>query len=125
MLDLLFGFQGRINRQKWWLVGIAVPIVSGILFGIVFYGTGMLASQDPGAGPGFLIMGAGAVLSLAMLWISIAVSMKRYHDLNKSGWWICIVLVPVIGHLWYLIESGFLPGTRGANSYGADPLSSL
>ena len=39
------------------------------------------------------------------------------------GWWVLIAFVPVIGGLWYLIECGFLPGTVGANNYGADPLT--
>jgi uncharacterized membrane protein YhaH (DUF805 family) len=46
-----------------------------------------------------------------------------WHDRNKSGWWVLIAFVPVIGGLWYLIECGFLPGTTGANNYGADPLT--
>ncbi len=49
--------------------------------------------------------------------------MKRYHDRNKSGWWVLIVFVPVIGGLWYLIECGFLRGTPGPNNYGPDPLA--
>jgi uncharacterized membrane protein YhaH (DUF805 family) len=48
---------------------------------------------------------------------------KRYHDRNKSGWWILIVFVPVIGGLWYFIECGFLRGTPGPNTYGPDPLA--
>ena len=122
MLDLLFGFKGRINRQKWWLVGKGVPIVFFMLFGMAFYASGALAPENAGAGLGVLIIALAAVLSLAMLWISVAVSIKRYHDLNKSGWWIFITLVPVIGQPWYFVENGFFPGTPGPNNYGADPL---
>jgi uncharacterized membrane protein YhaH (DUF805 family) len=57
--------------------------------------------------------------------ISIAVAVKRYHDRNKSGWWVLIVFVPVIGGLWYLIECGFLRGTPGPNNYGPDPLAAI
>ena len=63
------------------------------------------------------------VFIVAATWISIAVAVKRYHDRNKSGWWVLIVLVPVIGGLWYLIECGFLRGTAGPNDYGPDPLA--
>src|SRR5262249_35809552 len=75
-------------------------------------------------------MGGGVVggliallLFVVALWISLAMGVKRYHDRNKSGWWVLIALVPVIGGLWYLIEAGFLPGTSGPNQYGPDPLA--
>ena len=95
-----------------------------ILFAAVFGGAAM--SGDPermaaAAGPlaGIVLI----VFIVAATWISIAVAVKRYHDRNKSGWWVLIVLVPVIGGLWYLIECGFLRGTVGPNNYGPDPLA--
>ena len=60
------------------------------------------------------------VIVLAAVWIGLAVGVKRYHDRGKSGWWVLIALVPVIGGLWYLIECGFLRGTIGPNAYGPD-----
>ena len=124
MTDLLFGFQGRANRAKFWLVALAILIVELILFAAVFGGAAM--SGDPermaaAAGPlaGIVLI----VFIVAATWISIAVAVKRYHDRNKSGWWVLIVLVPVIGGLWYLIECGFLRGTPGPNTYGPDPLA--
>ena len=56
------------------------------------------------------------------LWIGLAIAAKRWHDRNKSAWWILIVFVPVVGGLWYLIECGFLKGTTGPNKFGSDPL---
>ncbi len=63
------------------------------------------------------------VIFVAAVWIGFAVGVKRYHDRGKSGWWVLIVLVPVIGGLWYLIECGFLRGTIGPNAYGPDPVA--
>ena len=65
------------------------------------------------------------VFGVVATWISIAVAVKRYHDRNKSGWWVLIVFVPIIGGLWYLIECGFLRGTPGPNNYGPDPLAAM
>ena len=65
------------------------------------------------------------IFGLAATWISIAVGIKRFHDRNKSGVWILIIFVPLIGSLWYLIECGFLRGTPGPNDYGPDPLAAL
>jgi uncharacterized membrane protein YhaH (DUF805 family) len=65
------------------------------------------------------------IIFIPLLWIGLAVNVKRWHDRDKSGWWILINLVPVIGGLWSLIETGFLPGTRGSNRFGPDPLQLL
>lgn len=51
-------------------------------------------------------------------WIGLAVSIKRFHDRDKSGFWILIIFVPLIGPLWQFIECGFLAGTDGGNRFG-------
>jgi len=53
-----------------------------------------------------------------------ALSVKRWQDRNKSGLWIFISFIPVIGPIWMLVENGFLRGTSGNNKYGPDPLAS-
>jgi len=75
----------------------------------------------PSIGPfaGTIILAFG----LLVMWILLAVAVKRFHDRDKSGWWVLIVFVPLIGGLWYLIECGFLRGTDGPNPYGPDPLA--
>ena len=124
MQNLLFSFNGRVNRAKFWLVGIAVGVAEAIAFGIItaLFGGGM----DPSTGmPQFSAVGGILMLIvfIAVFWISLAIGVKRWHDRNKSGWWILIIFVPLVGGLWYLIECGFLKGTTGANQYGADPLA--
>ena len=49
---------------------------------------------------------------------SIIVYIKRFHDRDKSGWWVLIGLIPIIGAIWLLIELGFLKGTDGPNRFG-------
>jgi|SRR5450631_1150705 uncharacterized membrane protein YhaH (DUF805 family) len=123
MTNLLFGFRGRITRAKFWLVALAIFVVELILFAALGGNAAMwanpqaaLAAIGPVAGIVFLIFG------VVVTWISLAVAVKRYHDRDKSGWWVLIILVPVIGGLWYLIECGFLRGSEGHNKYGHDPL---
>ncbi|MDK1018188.1 MAG: DUF805 domain-containing protein [Actinomycetota bacterium] len=60
---------------------------------------------------------------LGTLWAGLAIAIKRWHDRDKSGWWILIGLVPIIGGFWALIETRFLTGTQGENRYGPDPLA--
>ena len=124
MSNLLFSVQGRANRAKFWLVALGIVVVEVILFAVILGGAAM--SGDPEQ----IAAAMGPVASVVILvfvviatWISIAVAVKRYHDRNKSGWWVLIVFVPVIGGLWYLIECGFLRGTPGPNTYGPDPLA--
>jgi len=130
MKQMLFSFTGRANRAKFWLIPIATDIVGMILFAILgFVGGGSMmpdasGNMSMGGGPmGFVTALLALIVLIAMVWIGLAVAVKRYHDRNKSGWWVLICLVPVIGGLWYLIECGFLKGTTGANPYGADPLA--
>jgi uncharacterized membrane protein YhaH (DUF805 family) len=106
---LLFRFDGRINRAKFWS-GVGALIVAYIVIIALF-------AIDSSALRALL----GLAL-LAMYWPSLAISIKRWHDRDKSGWWVLIVFVPIIGGLWALIETGFLAGTGGPNQYGPDPL---
>jgi uncharacterized membrane protein YhaH (DUF805 family) len=129
-MQTLFSFHGRLNRMKFWLIPIAVDIVVSVVLGIlIVMGGGSLEMPADGTMPplGGGIVGSivAFVVVVAAAWIGLAVGVKRYHDRGKTGWWILIVLVPVIGGLWYLIECGFLRGTIGPNAYGPDPLSSL
>ena len=111
---LLLSFEGRINRARFWtgiLVIIAIEIVALIIAAIIGY----LISAE-------LAMILLYLVVLVMLWPSIALGVKRFHDRNKSGWWVLISLVPIIGGIWYLVECGFLEGTKGPNQFGPDPL---
>mgnify|MGYP001825523725 CR=1 FL=1 len=108
---LLFQFDGRINRGKYWL-GIAAIwvalIAAGVLYGVL------------GEGLGTAVL---AVISLGIIWPGLAIQIKRWQDRGKYGWWIFIGFIPLIGGLWQLIETGFLPGDDGPNEYGPDPLA--
>jgi len=110
---LLFQFEGRINRAKFWW-GVGALVVGYIILGVVY---GLI---DSGA-----IRGLLALVYLAFIWPSLAISIKRWHDRDKSGWWVLIGFIPIIGPIWALIETGFLEGTKGPNQYGPDPLGSV
>jgi uncharacterized membrane protein YhaH (DUF805 family) len=126
MQSLLFSFQGRIKRAKFWLVHLIMWVIVAVAFGAVLGGAAM--SSDPTAALESVGIVGGLVLLviyILAIWVGLAVAAKRWHDRNKSAWWILIVFVPVVGGLWYLIECGFLPGTTGPNKFGADPLSAV
>jgi uncharacterized membrane protein YhaH (DUF805 family) len=127
-MQSLFTFNGRLNRAKFWLILIVTDISMFVLLGILVAATG--GSMTMGADGSMPAMGGGVignlvalVIVVAAVWIGLAVGIKRFHDRGKSGWWVLIALVPVVGGLWYLIECGFLRGTIGPNAYGPDPVA--
>jgi uncharacterized membrane protein YhaH (DUF805 family) len=102
---LLFGLSGRLKRWEWWIAAILANLGLGIVVAI-FFGL-------PRTSAFFLLL-----LAPLLLWISIAVQVKRWHDRDKSGWWFLMNFVPIVGQLWVLIECGFLSGTAGPNRFG-------
>jgi uncharacterized membrane protein YhaH (DUF805 family) len=111
--NLLLTSDGRISRQPYWLGTLAVV---GVV--VVVQVVATLALGDSIGGM------LGVVAQLAILYPAVCLSIKRWHDRNKSGWWVLIGLVPIIGGLWTLVECGFLEGTSGSNDFGPDPLAS-
>lgn len=112
---LLTSFEGRINRAKFW-AGVGVIIAAGILANLIDMLLGF-----PIGDTGFGIV--GAVVGLLSFYLAIALYAKRWHDRDKSGWWTLIILVPLLGPIWILVELGILEGTRGPNRFGPDPLA--
>jgi uncharacterized membrane protein YhaH (DUF805 family) len=106
---LYFGLGGRVNRRSFWLHGVLGLLVAGIV--------GMALLEIAGLHP----ERAEHWVNLLIAWPAVAISVKRWHDRDKSGWWVLIVLIPVIGQLWALVDNGFLRGTRGPNRFGPEP----
>jgi uncharacterized membrane protein YhaH (DUF805 family) len=128
---LFTSFEGRINRQPFWLSILVLIIVQWVLmliFGVVL-GTSMMGGMDPNIPPdeaAAMAMKASApliIVSLIFLYPALAIYAKRWHDRGKSGWWTLILFVPLIGAIWFLVECGFLRGTEGPNQFGNDPLA--
>jgi uncharacterized membrane protein YhaH (DUF805 family) len=108
---MLLDPRGRIARRTWWLYGVALPI------GLAFLLHALLGIARVRADT------AENTVSLLMLWPTLAVSAKRWHDRDQSAWWVLVVLVPVVGWLWALWFNGVLRGTAGGNRFGPDTVS--
>ena len=111
---LLTSFEGRINRAKFW-AGVGVLIAISIVLNLLDALLGLQLAE----GVGIL----GTLFGIASIYFALAIYAKRWHDRDKSGWWSLIVLVPVIGAIWLIVECGILEGTRGPNRFGPDPLA--
>ena len=119
--NILFSAQGRIRRRDYWLWAIVSSIAFAIILNIAMMVLGVGKSMaETGTLPATFWL-VYIILLLPLLWISVCLQIKRWHDRDKSGWWILIGLIPIIGGIWALIECGFLDGTQGPNKYGPSP----
>lgn len=97
-------FEGRASRPEYWWFTLAYAIVNIILSIIPKVGTAL-----------------SGILALAVLIPSIGVGVRRLHDINKSGWWLLISLIPVVGAI-ILIVWFVKPSDNGENQYGERPI---
>jgi uncharacterized membrane protein YhaH (DUF805 family) len=107
-------FSGRSRRKEYWYYVLFVAIIS-IVLNII---DGLLGTYDSSAGVGLL----STIFSLAVLIPSIAVSVRRLHDIDRTGWWVLIGLVPLIGWIVLLVFH-VQDSTPGTNRYGPNPKS--
>lgn len=105
-------FSGRASRSEYWwfyLLIIIVYVVAMIIDSVI--------GTDQALGPYGIVM---AISMLALLIPSIAAAIRRLHDTDRSGWWLLIAFIPLIGAIVLLVFF-VTGGTAGANSYGEDP----
>lgn len=114
-------FSGRSTRTEFWLFFIIFYGVIAATFVVTDVVLGGTALQDSAESDEFSLIYIPVVLwILACLLPSIAVTVRRLHDSNKSGWMYLLTCIPYIGFILFIVF-GFLPGTRGENDYGFDP----
>ncbi len=115
-------FSGRAQRSElWWFVVFLIigSAVTGWVDTAIF-GQNVMMVGDMGFAYTTGVL--GTIFSLATLLPSIAVDVRRLHDLDKSGWWLLIGLIPMIG--WIILIVWFASkGTSGDNRFGPDPLA--
>ena len=123
MFKAPFSFDGRIRRIEYFLSGLISSVVGGIVWTIAFAGimAGAMSGSTAGA-VGGSIFGTiiGFAVYVGLLWFGLAQGVKRLHDLNKSGWMILIMLIPIANFIFALYML-FADGTVGPNEYGNDP----
>jgi uncharacterized membrane protein YhaH (DUF805 family) len=107
---LLFSFKGRVNRKPYWQC-ICAALLADMILSIATYPVDEYVQDAAQVG-----------LLAALAWPMLALQAKRWHDRDKSAWWLLVNLIPYVGFVWVLVECGILPGTSGANRFGPDPL---
>jgi len=110
-----FEFKGRSCRAEYWYFFL-FNIIAGIVLAIVdsIIGTGHIGQS------GLL----SSIYTLIALIPGIAVSIRRMHDTDRSGWWVLLPLIPLIGFIVFLIFAA-QRGTAGNNRFGPSPSLSI
>jgi uncharacterized membrane protein YhaH (DUF805 family) len=112
----IFSVNGRIGRLRYlaysWLMMMVVVMCLGILTAILIP---MVAGKNKGTG--MMVMG---LMYIPIIAVSLIMAKRRFNDLDKSGWYSILILIPFVNFFvgLYLI---FGPGTKGTNSYGPQP----
>ena len=126
-LKRYFDFSGRSRRKEYWmfvLFQVIVFTVLALLFGGFSAGVDDAALQagDPGAAALGAFGAAFWIPALLFIIPNLAVQVRRFHDHDKSGWFILLGLIPLIGGfivLYFMVTKG----TPGPNRFGPDPLN--
>ena len=105
-------FNGRARRTEYWMF---------ILFNLIFASIATVLDNVLGLTIGEFPYGYLYFLyALAIIVPSLAVAVRRLHDIGKSGWMILVTLIPLIGAIWFLVLL-VTDSKPGANQYGPNP----
>ncbi|MWP62613.1 DUF805 domain-containing protein [Gilliamella sp. Pas-s25] len=100
-------FNGRARRKEYWMF---------VLFSVILAVLTIIIDKIIGND----LMIVTCILSLALLLPNLAVTVRRLHDTNKSGWWILLQFIPYVGGIIILVLC-MLDSTPGSNQYGENP----
>ena len=113
----IISFHGRIGRIRYLAYSSGITMLV-MLAMIPLIGASALTGGIPEISSVGVI--GISILSIAALVFTVMYGKRRLNDLNRSGWWLLVMLVPVVS-LLVTIYMVFFPGTDGANDFGAEP----
>lgn len=120
-------FSGRSRRKEYWMFALfllIIYIIAMALDSMLGFGTTSRYADVSATGAAAGFNSTGGIITmltmLAMLLPSLAVGIRRLHDTDRSGWWLLIGLIPLIGTIVLLVFY-CSDGTKGPNRFGPDP----
>ncbi|NIT60881.1 MAG: DUF805 domain-containing protein [Aliifodinibius sp.] len=113
-------FEGRARRKEYWMFTLVNFLITMALQVLTF----MVAGMNPESTLGLFLSGILGLYGLAVFIPSLAVGVRRLHDTGRSGWWLLISLVPVVGII-VLIVFLVQDSQAGTNQYGENPKGSV
>ena len=109
-------FEGRARRKEYWMFTLIHFLIIMALQTVMV----MLGGMNPESSMGLVILSLLSLYSLGVFIPSLAVAIRRLHDTGRSGWWLLIGFVPIIGAI-VLIVFMVQDSQPGANQYGENP----
>jgi len=111
-------FSGRSRRKEYWMFTLLIILIEVVMIGWILAAAAGAQGQMTAMVtlPFVLLM----IVGLALVIPSLAVTVRRLHDLDKSGWYYFIAFVPLVGAIVLLVFM-CTDGTPGPNRYGEDP----
>lgn len=115
----VFSFNGRIGRLRYLAYGIGINLALMMVMGPL-----LGASAVMGGDPTTSVLGIAAIgiFYLVTIVVSVMFAKRRLNDLNRSGWWFLLFIIP-LANLLLTIYLVFFPGTAGDNNYGHAPVA--
>lgn len=113
--ELFFTSEGRLNRKSYIYRSFFLSIVLFVVQGILTFAAETFGALD------LLFSIIAFVLGIFQLAANIMMGVRRLHDLDKCGWWMLLLIVPLV-NLFFCLYLLFFKGTEGPNEYGDDPL---
>ncbi|WP_402469959.1 DUF805 domain-containing protein [Isoptericola aurantiacus] len=113
-------FSGRARRSEFWFWALFVFLINVVMSILISATGGISIDLDTGEISYGATYFLAALVGLALLLPNLAVTVRRLHDTDRSGFWWFIALVPFVGWIILLVFT-VLEGTRGPNRFGADP----
>jgi uncharacterized membrane protein YhaH (DUF805 family) len=113
----LFSAKGCYTRWQYWkiiLITTAILLIYAVTIGFIAAGVDNGEYSETALGVVGII---GFLLFVPILYISIVTSIKRFHDINLSGWFYLLNFIPYIGGLITFIMNGFLPSVKEGNRF--------
>jgi uncharacterized membrane protein YhaH (DUF805 family) len=119
----IISFKGRIGRMRYLAYGFGLSVLMNLVTIPLFGATAFMG----GAGAGPESMGMLSILMLVLIAIpaivfSVMWLKRRLNDLNRSGWWGLLILIPIV-NLILGIYMLFFPGSDGPNNFGPAPVA--
>jgi uncharacterized membrane protein YhaH (DUF805 family) len=110
-LRFYFSVQGRTGRKAYWLFYILPAVLTGVMFGF------LISTVHIPTRSALVLLIALAPL---LVWVGLADSVKRLHDIDRSAWWTVLCFVPYLNYVAVPVL-GIIPGKTGSNSYAENP----
>lgn len=115
--ELFFTSKGRLNRKSYIYRSLFLSLVLCIVQGVLTFATNTIDALE------LLFAVVAFGFSLFSFVSNIMMDVRRLHDLDLSGWWMLLMLVPLV-NIFFALYMLFFKGTDGPNQYGDDPLQS-